>query len=66
MISTKELVLVVYPAVGYALIAECSKKTINPTEIYVDTRECLKKGEYEILEIFATPITQIWLTPHYR
>jgi hypothetical protein len=64
--STKEQVLVLYPAVGYALIAECSKKTFNPPETYVATRECLKKGEYDILEIFATPITKICLTPHYR
>ena len=41
--SIKEPVLVLYPAVGYALIAECSKKTINPTETYVAIRECLKK-----------------------
>jgi hypothetical protein len=63
---TKEPILVLFSAVGYALIAECSKKTINPTERYVVTREGLKKGEYDILEIFATPITKICLTPHYR
>jgi hypothetical protein len=64
--STKEPILVLYHAVGYALIVDCSKKTMSRNETQVDTRECLKKGEYDILKIFATPITQIWLTPHYR
>jgi hypothetical protein len=40
---TKEPILGLFRAVGYALIAECSKKTINPTETYVVTGDGLKK-----------------------
>jgi hypothetical protein len=41
--SAKEPILVLYHAVGYALIVDCSKKTMSRNETQVDTRECLKK-----------------------
>jgi hypothetical protein len=37
--SAKEPILVLYPAVGYALIADCSKKTIRHNERYTKIGE---------------------------
>jgi hypothetical protein len=48
---TKEPILVLYHAVGYALIVDCSKKTIRHNETYADIGEMPIECEYE-----GTPI----------